>query len=144
MRSNSRLFNCARCHEQVIICTDCDRGQIYCANGCAKLVRQASLHAANTRYQQTRKGKHKHAHRQHQYRLRQKEISTKVTYQGFPGNSDHDVLPLSPAKSKKTKLDSNLVGLHCHFCKKPVPNFLRTVFLTPAHRHDKTRVIKMT
>lgn len=144
MCHNPRLFNCARCHEQVIICTDCDRGQIYCANGCAELVRQASLHAANARYQKSRKGKHNHAQRQRRYRRHQQDKNKKVTYQGSPEKSDHDVLPLSPAKPNKTKLDFKTGELHCHFCKKSVSNFLRTIFLAPAYRRHHSSMIKMT
>jgi len=29
MQSSARLFNCARCRRQVVICSHCDRGNIY-------------------------------------------------------------------------------------------------------------------
>jgi hypothetical protein len=30
METDARLFNCARCHRQVVICSRCDRGNLYC------------------------------------------------------------------------------------------------------------------
>ena len=31
----ARLFLCQGCRVQVLICSHCDRGHIYCAEGCA-------------------------------------------------------------------------------------------------------------
>ena len=41
-----RLYNCARCAEQVRICRECDRGNQYCAGVCAGLRRRESLRRA--------------------------------------------------------------------------------------------------
>jgi len=46
MNPSARMFQCARCHCQVIVCRHCDRGNVYCANGCADLARSASLRRA--------------------------------------------------------------------------------------------------
>ena len=35
----ARLFVCVGCQVQVLICRCCDRGQIYCASGCAQEAR---------------------------------------------------------------------------------------------------------
>ena len=53
-----RLFLCARCQRQVLICSRCDRGQQYCGAHCSGLVRGQSLRAARRRYQQSRRGRH--------------------------------------------------------------------------------------
>jgi hypothetical protein len=44
--ASARLFLCERCRALVLICSCCDRGQIYCANGCAEEVRRQSVRAA--------------------------------------------------------------------------------------------------
>lgn len=73
-----RLFRCALCGKVALICHGCDRGQIYCADGCANRARRESLHRAGARYRQTRKGRRKHAAGQARYRREQKK---KVTHQ---------------------------------------------------------------
>ena len=51
MESTGRRYLCAACRAAVLICSHCDRGQRYCAAGCAQRARAASLRAAGTRYQ---------------------------------------------------------------------------------------------
>ncbi len=75
-----RLFNCARCHEQVRICPACDHGQLYCVGACAGIRRRETLQRAGARYQRTCRGARKHAARQHVYRARRAQ---KVTHHGF-------------------------------------------------------------
>lgn len=108
----ARLFNCPRCHSQVILCSDCDRGNIYCGSQCSHSARQASLAAAGKRYQATYRGRIKHALRQQRYRQRQYK---KVTHQTFQVNTD--------------KAPSLVAGMFCHFCNKQVSNYLRLDFL---------------
>jgi TPP-dependent pyruvate/acetoin dehydrogenase alpha subunit len=81
MNPSARLFHCARCHCQVILCRHCDRGNVYCANGCADYARTTSLRRAAIRYRATRRGRHSNADRQRRFRARQQE---KVTHQGSP------------------------------------------------------------
>ena len=73
MNPSARLFNCARCHCQVIICRRCDRGQVYCAEGCADLARITSRRRAGKRYSTTRRGRHNNAERQRRFRVRQQD-----------------------------------------------------------------------
>ena len=79
MPDTGRLFNCARCGRQVVICSRCDRGHRYC-KGCAPAARRGSRRAAGARYQHSRRGRLAHAERQHRYRARRQ----KVTHQGSP------------------------------------------------------------
>jgi hypothetical protein len=74
-----RLYNCARCAEQVRICRRCDRGNQYCARGCAQIRRRESLHRAGERYQRSYRGAHAHAARQRAWRERQTQ---EVTHHG--------------------------------------------------------------
>lgn len=83
-----RLFLCARCRTQVLICSCCDRGQIYCAGGCAREARQQAQRDAGRRYQTSRRGRVNHAARTSRWRARQKN----VTHQGSPPLTDDLVL----------------------------------------------------
>ena len=74
-----RLYSCRRCARQVRICGGCDRGNRYCAEGCAQIRRRESRCRASERYQQSYRGALKHAARQRAWRWRQQQ---KVTHQG--------------------------------------------------------------
>ena len=74
-----RLYNCARCAQQVRICRGCDRGNQYCAGVCARLRRRESLRRAGQRYQRSYRGACAHAARQRAWRERQPQ---EVTHQG--------------------------------------------------------------
>ena len=47
--SSPRLFLCAACWQMVIICSRCDRGQIYCAKGCAREAGERTKIAVSSR-----------------------------------------------------------------------------------------------
>jgi hypothetical protein len=64
----------------VLICSCCDRGQIYCAEGCAKRVRRRAVKGAAQRYQNSPPGRTRRAARQARYWARDK----KVTHHGSP------------------------------------------------------------
>jgi hypothetical protein len=74
-----RLYNCARCAEQVHICRRCDRGNQYCAGECAQIRRRESLQRAGERYQRSYRGACAHAARQRAWRERQTQ---EVTHHG--------------------------------------------------------------
>ncbi len=84
----ARFFLCARCRAQVLICSCCDRGQIYCAGGCAGLARREGQRAAGRRYQTSHRGRVAHALRARSYRARQKN----VTHQGSPPQPPDDLV----------------------------------------------------
>ncbi len=81
MSETGRLYRCARCHEQVVVCQRCDRGQIYCASGCAALARRERQRAAGERYQASRRGRFVHAERSRRYRQRRRALAEIVTHQ---------------------------------------------------------------
>ncbi len=77
MKLTPRLFLCALCYEQVIICTRCDRGNIYCSFSCSFTARKNSLREAGVRYQRSHKGRLNHALRQRHYMQRLREFKIK-------------------------------------------------------------------
>jgi hypothetical protein len=123
----ARLYHCSRCHAQVFICSSCDRGNRYCANGCRQEARRESLKIANQKYQKSRKGKFKNAARQAAFRLRQKQ---KVTDQGSSQTPRHASLRAKLDKARSL-LDCRPMGtvFHCHHCGKQCEPFLRLNFL---------------
>ena len=66
----------------VVICRQCDRGNRYCKEGCAKSARRASSQAAGKRYRATPAGRLGGARRQREYRRRERRAI--VTHHGSP------------------------------------------------------------
>ena len=150
-----RLFLCARCQAQVLVCSQCDRGHRYCANGCANITRRSRQREASNRYQQSRTGRHKHAARMHQWRKRRAASAKIVTHHGSQVTPADAVLPANestpalPPDSQSLSLctsstsDSIVVATtqsvivapvwRCHWCQSPCPALVRQSFL----RHSR-------
>ncbi len=153
-----RLFLCARCQAQVLVCSHCDRGQRYCANGCANITRRSHQREAGKRYQQSRAGRHKHAARMHQWRLRRDASAKIVTYHGSKVHPGNDVLaanesttaiqpdsqaqppcsPIAPdsialSTTADTRISMPAPLWRCHWCQSPCPALVRQGFL----RHSR-------
>ena len=127
MQTSSRLYQCSRCHAQVIICSGCDHGQRYCAGGCGHHARSESLHRARKKYQATRSGRFNNAARQHRFRQRQQQ---KVTHQGSTPKRLHDLLKTRLTEIKKTQKPSLPDSTcQCHFCGAVCKPFLRHNFM---------------
>ena len=124
-----RLFLCARCRKQVLICSRCDRGQIYCADGCAKIARRQSVREAGRRYQQSRQGRFKQAERLRRFRRRKQN----VTHQGSKLASENDLLNSNSAKVETPVVlhreTRHANTLQCHFCGASCSEFVRNSFL---------------
>lgn len=117
-----RLYNCACCAQQVQICRRCDRGNIYCAGGCAAERRRASLRRAGARYQQSYRGACLHAARHARWRARQAE---QVTHQGSPALvAARTLLAIVIALTTHHAAIQPSRG-HCHFCQAVLPAFAR-------------------
>lgn len=128
MNKTARLYYCVSCHRQTLICSECDRGNIYCSADCAIPARIQSTRRASQRYQKSHRGRIKHAARQQQYRARQNQ---KVTHQG--SSKQADASPLNPPDKPKK------IGLHCHFCGNPVAEFVRSHYVNHDWRDKKQR-----
>lgn len=131
MEKDARLFNCICCLQQTMICSCCDRGNIYCSSECSQAARADYVQAAGRRYQNTRRGKSKHAARQRRYRQRQKE---KVTHQGSPLLCDDGLLPFELSELITAAIQS-IEDISCHFCGKGCSRFLRIGFMRHRSRY---------
>ena len=129
METLARLFLCLCCRVQVLICSDCDRGQIYCAKSCATPARRRSLRAAGRRYQTSRQGRHKHAERMRRYRARQRLAAEKVTHQGSMPPAQNGLLASNPEVVATSPTPRTTPAGHCHFCGVRCPDFVRRGFL---------------
>jgi hypothetical protein len=92
MARSARLFLCARCRDQVLLCSHCDRGQLYCSRACSFARRHERRRETARRYQSSQAGRLKHAARSACWRKRQRSQRKlgagadidKVTHQGCP------------------------------------------------------------
>ena len=130
MEPTGRFFLCARCRAQVLICSGCDRGQIYCTQACSAAARRASLREAGRRYQASRRGRITHAARARRYRERR----NKVTHQGSPPAPCDALLPADSALSvpplqapASTLVRTPRYG--CHVCGRCCAPFVRLGWL---------------
>lgn len=124
MHATGRFFLCARCRAQVFICRRCDRGQIYCASGCAQAARRASLREAAQRYQRSRHGRLAHAQRARRYRARH----NKVTHHGSPAPLSDALLPADSTRAAITgsRARASVPSVaHCHVCGCACSPFMR-------------------
>ena len=133
MNPSARLYHCARCHCQVILCRRCDRGHVYCAKGCAQRARQDALRRAGVRYRATRRGRLNNAERQRRFRARQQ----KVTHHGSALVETPAVLPVTltlPDSGAGNGCDRSADMIHCHCCGGECSPFLRRDFLRSTAR----------
>lgn len=137
MEPTPRLFLCMRCHKQVVLCSTCDHGQIYCGKVCAYFSRQKSLRLARQRYQKTFNGRRNHAACQARYR---EKLRNKVTDHGSPPlrqDAPMQSLENKPEESEKEHPSSTRC---CCFCKKHVSDWFRNDFLRRRNRKKPTRL----
>jgi hypothetical protein len=122
----ARLFLCVRCKAQVLVCSHCDRGQIYCAQGCAQTARRDA-----------QRGRVNHAARAAHYRARQNN----VTHQGSPPQPADDLVmasavvsaskpaSASPGEAARPSPGRRSGNWSCHWCGCRCPPFVRREFL---------------
>lgn len=79
--NSCRLFTCVRCGSQVLLCSSCDHGNIYCDETCSSEARKHHHREANRRYGKSRKGRFSSASRSRTYRENQR-VKNNVTDQG--------------------------------------------------------------
>ena len=124
MKNTARLYNCIRCHSQVMICSQCDRGNRYCT-ACAPIASLEAKRRASARYQNSHKGRLAHANRQKHYLP---NIRNKVTHKGSSVTSLYDsIMPLKKNIQNTLSKGANLdfKEIYCHCCDKLCSPFLR-------------------
>lgn len=138
MKHTPRLFSCALCLLQTVICSHCDRGQIYCSPECSQAARQKSCREAEKRYQNTLNGKMKHALRQRRYRERLRKI---VTDHGSQSTPQDALLHSVENKTTKMKINHEAKTMRCSFCQNAVSFWLRRGFLRPSYSQKEALLL---
>ena len=136
-----RMFLCARCRSQSLICRRCDRGQIYCMGSCARDARREGQREAHRRHQATPRGRTMHAERNRRYRARVGRVTdhgpTSEHATGHLGGSRAVPAGLSePSPSGRSP-----GHYRCHHCGRPASTFLRLASLRPrGNRGGKAQI----
>jgi len=156
----ARLFLCARCRDQVLLCSHCDRGQQYCSRTCSSGSRRERRRQAAQRYQRSRGGQLKHAARTACWRQRRRSLrqasavgTNKVTHQGCSiAPADASLLACqtpSPCEDHEASVDTDsandtaaasagtvpLAVLVCRRCTQPLLPHVRQGYLrASSHR----------
>jgi hypothetical protein len=156
----ARLFVCARCRVQVLLCSRCDRGQRYCGRVCSGAARRQSLRAAASRYQRSWGGRIAHAARSRRWRQRCCErvrdraaaveaaavdggVIEFVTHQGCPVPSADAPLPLTDEHAAAvTGALASPLAVRCRRCSAPLAPWVRQGFLRHGMRRWPARVIE--
>jgi hypothetical protein len=103
------------CGRMFLICSHCDRGQVYCSPDCRDLARRLQLRAANLRHQRSEEGRLDHCDRQRAYRLRlarstNTSTAKSVTDHGSNDHSPHDIVDTAPTDdSELVAFGANLI-----------------------------------
>jgi hypothetical protein len=158
---SGRLFVCAWCGCEVVVCSCCDRGQIYCGVDCAGQARRQTLRGAGRRCQQTQRGRRMHAARMARYRAKLAQSSAgvgvgtpdegwpleKVTHQGSPAPSTGDLVAAGATAMPRD--DASLAEprrravMQCHWCGRCCLLPLRRGFLRRCdHRRGRVGQVR--
>ena len=159
MERGARLFLCARCRDQVLLCSHCDRGQRYCSAACSRQARESAQREAARRYQRSRRGRMAHAARARRWRTRHRSDAEMVTHQGSrvsptdaslvacmdittdtaiataPGHDEAD------SSAGVTQMEAALAGLRCRRCEQALMPWVRQGFLRQG-RQAGTRIAR--
>lgn len=136
--STYRLFSCHRCRVQCLICSPCDRGNIYCLP-CASKARSHRLKSAQRRYRKSKRGKAHHARAERARRARRA-----TSFVGDHGSTSavlapqHSMTPTEELEQKHSSgekhesalcCDDSLKKGHrvfrCQFCSAPLSPWAR-------------------
>ena len=162
MLRSARLFLCARCRDQVLLCSHCDHGQLYCSPACSFAGRHERRRETAQRYQRSRGGRLKHAARTACWRSRRRSLRQasaggdidKVTHQGCPHSAaDASLLacdipsacePTTPTNSARdgepaTAAAVSFVALACRRCAHPLLPHVRLGWLRRSSARGRSR-----
>jgi len=119
----------AACRAPVLVCSTCDRGQIYCASGCSVLARREAQRAAAQRYQRTRCGRFMHAARTRRWRERQAAVLASLAAAAVAQSVTHQGSQLAPPDAvlaTHPPLRSDATGPPTQPCMTPIASSTST------------------
>lgn len=101
----ARLYNCARCHSQVVICRHCDNGNVYCQS-CAPVAELESHRRADAKYQQTERGRKNHKARQQRYLEKMTDKGSRGSLPASPSRANAEAASSASAKEERDACSS--------------------------------------
>lgn len=131
-----RSFLCGRCRSRVLVCRECDRGQIYCIGTCAQEARRDKQREARRRYQATPRGRAVHAARSRRYRAR----GPCVTDHGLANEQKAGPFlesQVGEALSEPSSSRKSPPQWLCHHCRRSASAFVRLSALRPRRNRRK-------
>ncbi len=158
----ARRYHCTRCHQPVIICRHCDRGNIYCFDGCARAANKERCKRNAKRYRRSPKGRRSTAARQRRNRLRKAmlepdlEPSKQPPLTPEPPDSEPSATPcVSPIVTHRGSVDepgsAPLISMptlprvvYCNGCQRACNEAMRIDFLRTTRHHSRHRNYKGT
>lgn len=153
----ARRYHCARCHQPVLICSYCDRGNIYCFDGCARAAEKERCKRNAKRYRDSAKGRRSTATRQRNNRLRQAmsgsdpEPSKQHQDTPEPASAEPDAtssdLPIvthrgsvdEPGSAPLISLPTQPRVVYCNGCQRACNEAMRIDFLRTPRQHSRHR-----
>ena len=146
----ARLYLCARCRDQVVLCSHCDRGNRYCSTTCSRQARDAAQREAARRYQRSRRGRMNHAARTRRWRGRRqcpaRGGANNVTHQGsqlrvgaaplaaWTHDTTSSGMDAAGAASTPQDVSAPTAPWRCRRCATPQGIWVRQGFLRHAAR----------
>lgn len=130
----ARIFLCARCRVQVVLCSRCDRGNRYCSVACSGASRRMGQREAARRYQRSPKGRTAHAARSRRWRDQQRALAPAacddagVTHHGSPAAEVDAPLPSCQAQASTTPVSATAPKF-CRRCARTLLPWVRQGFL---------------
>ena len=129
MEPIGRLFLCACCRKQTVICSACDRGQIYSSPACSEPIRGSRVRDAGRCYQSSERCRANHAHCMKRYR----EGRARVAHQS-PIFDPDDVALSAPVvqhftPAPRANIQTSSSPWRCQVCKCICSAFVRLGFL---------------
>jgi hypothetical protein len=116
----ARLYLCARCRIQVVVCSRCDRGNRYCGRACWRQAREGARREAASRYQRSQRGRMAHAARARRWRQR---AAARHGHDGAAHNVTHQGCQpgVAPAPLRAWPHDTTTSSRQDSACQAPDP-----------------------
>lgn len=150
---SARRYHCARCQRPVLICSHCDRGHIYCFNGCRELAQKERCQRNAKRYQSSARGQRNNAQRQSDFRQRHRASPQPVRDLSAAGSKRDAAAGNNTTETGKTKIvthrgssapsasvvlpesGNSSAFFNCDCCERACSDYVRIHFLRTRCRY---------
>lgn len=138
--SSARFYLCVRCYSRALVCSSCDRGQIYCTPECAREGRKERQRSARQRYQAGTRGRAMHAERSRRFRARRRSVTDHSSRVAAP----ETLQAVSAAPPRRRSAFVGSQHFVCNGCACAVSEFFRRDTLARPKRARRSAIIRRT